>query len=241
MTNIGWQELSSNMLMKAEQSYHLQADVILFLQNGVARLLDLNRGRFYGLDLVSTKMLMLLIEHGLETSVHYIAQEYGITEEQVRTDLTKFLRDLQSKQLIRSKLPHSHPVVPSPLVTSVLLTLAWISIRILGWTKTIRFWQFWHYPTDNNKLSGDWETAVKAVDDVVRQTAARYFLLPIACKERALVGWQILKTIFGFPAELVFGINLYPFQAHAWVECGSWIVTDDRSHCEIFTPAIRYC
>ncbi|MBE8990360.1 lasso peptide biosynthesis B2 protein [Nostoc sp. LEGE 12450] len=241
MTNLGWQELKPPVMLKAEQSYHLQADVILFLQDGVARLLDFNRGRFYGLDLVSTKMLMLLIERGLETSVHHIAQEYGVAEEKVRTDLTKFLRDLQSKQLIHSQLPCSHPVVPSPFITSILLTLAWISIRTLGWTRTIRFWQLWHYPIDSNALSGDWETAVKAVDDVVRETAARYFLLPIACKERALVGWQILKTIFGFPAELVFGINLYPFQAHAWVECSSRIVTDDRSHCEIFTPAIRYC
>lgn len=225
-----------------EREYCLKQDVVLFLQDGVARLLDLNRGRFYGLDSVSTRTLMLLLDRGLETAAGCIVSEYGVAEEQVRADLTKLMHDLQRKQLLDCQLPQSHhPVPPSRLTTSLLLTLAWISIRALGWSRTIRLWRRWQRPIDNNAASGDWETAVQVVDTAVREAAAKHILLPIACKERALVGWHILKTTFGLPAEVVIGINLYPFMAHAWVECGSWTVTDDRSHCEIFTPAARYC
>lgn len=222
--------------------YRLKQDAILFLQDGVARLLDLNRGRFYGLDPISTKTLMLLLDRGLETAALAIAAEYGVAEDQVRADLTKLVHDLQRKQLLVCELLQSHhPVPPSRLTTSLLLTLAWISIRTLGWSRTVRFWQRWQRPIDSNAPPDDWEIAVQAVDTLVREVAAGHLLLPMACKERALIGWHILKTTFGLSAELVIGINLYPFQAHAWVECGCWIVTDDRSHCEIFKPAARYC
>lgn len=242
MTYLAQQDLSPTVIVETGGPYRLKQDVILVLQDGVARLLGLNRGRFYGLDAVGTKMLMLLLEHGSETAAIAIAAEYGVAEDQVRTDVTKLLGDLQRKQLLVCQLPQSHnSVTPSRLTTSVLLTLAWISIRTLGWTRTIRLWRRWQRPIDNKAPSGDWETAVQAVDTVVREAAAKHLLLPtIACKERALVGWHILKSTFGLPAELVIGINLYPFQAHAWVECGSWTVTDDRSHCEMFTPAARY-
>lgn len=242
MTNLAQQALSPTVMVEGGGPYRLKQDVILVFQDGVARLLGLNRGRFYGLDPVGTKTLMLVLEHGPETAALAIAAEYGVTEEQVRADVAKLLRDLQRQQLLVCQLPQfHHPVPPSRLTTSLLLTLAWISIRTLGWTKTIRFWRRWQRPINSNAPSGDRETAVQAVDTVVREAAAKHLLLPMACKERALVGWHILKTTFGFPAELVIGTNLYPFQAHAWVECGSCIVTDDRSHCEIFTPAARYC
>ena len=241
MTNLV--QFSPTVIVEGDGLYRLQQDVILVLQDGVARLLDLNRGRFYGLDSVGTKTLTLLLDRDMEAAVRYIAQEYSVTEEQVRADVTGLLEKLQRKRLLHTQLPQSPktPLLPSGLKTSVLLTLAWISIRILGWTRTIRLWRRWQRPIDKKSLSGDWETTVQSVDTVVRETAAKHPFLPtIACKERALVGWHILKSTFGLPADLVIGINLYPFQAHAWVECGSWTVTDDRSHCEIFTPAARY-
>lgn len=241
MTYLAQQEFSPTVMVEGGGPYRLQQDVILVFQDGVARLLEFNRGRFYGLDPVGTKTLMLLLEHGPETAALAIAAEYGVAEDQVRADVTKLLGNLQRQQLLVCQLPQSHQTVPpSRLTTSLLLTLAWISIQTLGWTRTIRLWRRWQRLIDSNAPSGDWEIAVQAVDTVVREAAAKHLFLPIACKERALVGWHILKTTFGLPAEVVIGINLYPFQAHAWVECGPWTVTDDRSHCEIFTPAARY-
>lgn len=242
MVNLAQQEFRPTVMVKGDGLYRLPQDVILIFQDGVARLLDLNRGRFYGLDSVGTKTLMLLLEHGLETVVSCVAQDYGVAEELVRTDLTKLLQELECKKLLISQLSQSQefPKLPSRLTIYVLLTLAWISVRILGWTKTIRLWRRLQCPVDKYTLSDDWEPIVQAVNALICKATATHLFLPMACKERALVGWHILKSTFGLPAELVIGINLYPFQAHAWVECGSWIVTDERSHCEIFTPAIRY-
>lgn len=235
-------QFSPTVLVEKVGNYRLKKDAILVLQDGVARFLDLNRGKFYGLDSVDTKSLMLILNNGLDIAAHCIAKECSVAEEKVRSDLSKLLAELQHKQLLDSQLVQAQqfPKSPSRLTISLLLTLAWISIRILGWTRTIQLWRCWQRPVDNS-LSGDWETTVQSVDTVVREAAAKHPFLPtIACKERALVGWHILKFTFGLPAELVIGINLYPFQAHAWVECGSCTVTDDRSHCEIFTPAARY-
>ena len=55
-----------------------------------------------------------------------------------------------------------------------------------------------------------------------------------------MVAWRLSKNRWGLPAELVIGVLAFPFQAHAWVECGPLTVTDERSRCEMFTPAARY-
>jgi hypothetical protein len=80
---------------------------------------------------------------------------------------------------------------------------------------------------------------VEAVSRAVQEAAAAH-LLNTECKERSLVAWRILREHFGLPAELVVGAIPFPFQAHAWVECGSWTVTDERANCETFTPIARY-
>ncbi|MBE9189111.1 lasso peptide biosynthesis B2 protein [Gloeocapsopsis crepidinum LEGE 06123] len=231
------QKFNPTVIVEGSGAYRLKQDVIVVLQDGVARLLGLNRGKFYGLDTVGTKMLMLLLDRNPEETAQAIANEYGVTKEQVQADANKLLHDLQRKQLIDQLPQLQHPKLPSYLTISVLLTLAWISIRTLGWTRTIRLWRRWQRSTTYKVPDKE---AVQAVDALVREGAAKYPLLPMACKERALVGWQILKTTFHFPAELVVGINLYPFQAHAWVECGSWTVTDNQSNCENFIAAARY-
>ena len=60
------------------------------------------------------------------------------------------------------------------------------------------------------------------------------------CKERALVGYQILRAVYGLPATLIIGIDEYPFRSHAWVEANDLVITDDFAHCETFTPVARY-
>ncbi|NEO00706.1 MAG: lasso peptide biosynthesis B2 protein [Moorea sp. SIO3I7] len=241
MTNLALQEFVPTVITETNGLYRLQKDVILVLQDGVARVLGLNRGRFYGLDAIGTKMLMLVLEQGLETAARCLAGEYGVPEGQVLADVKKLLQDLERQQLLVCQLPQSYqPVPPSHFTTSLLLTLAWISIRTLGWTRTIKLWRRWQPSIAPNTPPENWEKALAAVDAVVRSAAAKHMLLPMACKERALVGWQILRTTFGLPAELVIGISLYPFEGHAWVECGSEIVTDDQLHCQMFTPVARY-
>ncbi|HEY9662792.1 MAG TPA: PqqD family protein, partial [Allocoleopsis sp.] len=141
---VGANGLEANGL-EANGDYQLPQDVILVLQDGTGRLLGLNRGQFYGLNIVGTKMLMLLLQQGIEAAVQQIAQDYQVSETQVQTDVAMFLKNLQHQRLITPQQSTSHKaLIPSHFTVFLLLTLAWFSIRVLGWTKTIQLWRRWH-------------------------------------------------------------------------------------------------
>ncbi len=128
---------------------------------------------------------------------------------------------------------------PSYQTVELLLTMSWISFRILGWSRTITLWQHWHQDLGESKTS-NYQKAIAKVDQIVREAAAGKLFLPMVCKERALVGYHILRTFYSLPATLVIGIERYPFQVHAWVECNGKIVTDDPEHCKLFIPVVSY-
>ena len=82
------------------------------------------------------------------------------------------------------------------------------------------------------------ESGVRALDDALRQTAAGH-LLVMACKERALSCWALLRWA-GAPAALVVGLDLFPLTGHCWCEVGSRIVTDFEDRCASYMPVARY-
>ncbi len=258
-------------------TYSLNRDVFLVIQDDIAQLLDFNRGQFYALDAIGTLMLSLVLEQGSEEAVKYISQTYDATEEQVKSDLTKLLENLEQKQLIVAQGKASNPFLqwfkaqkkkggkflnaillwflkrlssiihrlldkehtPSRQTVELLLTLSWISFRLLGWSRTIALWQHWHQQIEENDTS-DHQEVIEEVDRTIREAAAWKLFLPMVCKERALVGYHILRTFYSLPATLIVGVDHYPFQIHAWVECDDKIVTDDPEHCEPFIPVVSY-
>ena len=266
-------------------AYSLNRDVFLVIQDDIAQLLDFNRGRFYGLDTMSTLMMSLVLEQDLNEAIARIVEIYEVTEEQVRIDLTELLQNLKRKGLLvatdkqsdgflqllhhwETKIIQSSSIAcfstfravnsilqnllnnrqleksrlhqpPNRHLVELLLTLSWISFRLLGWSRTISWWQKWHRPINEVEASVR-EEIVQKVDKVVRESATWKLFFPIACKERALVGYQTLRTFYGLPATLVVGISYYPFRIHAWVECDGRIITDDSLHCQPFTPVVRY-
>ena len=260
-----------------ENTYRLNQDVFLFLQDDIAQLLDFRQGQFYGLDPIGTVMVSLVLEQGIEEAIAYITQTYDVTEAQVRADFTALLENLEKKQLLIAQEKTSdrflpwlhHPITgagkllgavclwllktlssivrillnheqtPNRHTVELLLTLSWVSFRLLGWSRTLSLWQHWHRHIDNIDTSVQGEV-IQTVDRIVREAAAWKLFLPMVCKERALVGYHILRAFYGLSANLVVGIDRYPFQIHAWVECNSLIITDDPAHCEPFTPVVRY-
>ncbi|MGK7948381.1 MAG: lasso peptide biosynthesis B2 protein [Xenococcaceae cyanobacterium] len=305
------------LLNSNKKTYSLNQDVFLFIQDGIAQILDFYRGQFYGLDTIGTLMVSLVLEKGSEEAVKYITQTYDATEEQVISDLTKLLQNLEQKQLIIAQGKQSNPFVqwfhhqkkkagklldaillwflkrlssiihrlldkeetPSRPTVELLLTLSWISFRLLGWSRTISLWQHWHHQVEGSNISDSgltqlnkfrppsppnlggesaqkspriggfrgqvsnaWDCGevIEEVDRLVREAAAWKLFLPMVCKERALVGYHILRTFYSLPATLVVGCDRYPFQIHAWVECDDKIVTDDPEHCETFIPVVSY-
>jgi hypothetical protein len=262
--------------------YRLNQDVYLFLEDGLAQLLDFRRGQFYGLDAIATLMVSVVLEKGVEEAVTEIVQNYDATEAQVRSDLMVLLENLAQKKLVvkqeknclppsrrssgalrerphslflsgmgkiglkilktfssifrRLFNPQSHP---NPLTVDLLLSLSWLSFRLLGWSRTLSLWQQWHRHIEVSDAAKG-EEMVQTVDKIVREAAASKLFLPMVCKERALVGYHLLRAFYGLPATLTVGIDRYPFQVHAWVECNGAIVTDDAAHCQPFMPLLRY-
>jgi hypothetical protein len=131
------------------------------------------------------------------------------------------------------------PAFPANWCVAWWLTCAWLSLRLLGVSESLRLWRRWHLdrPVIDPAQLDQW---LERTTTVVQQTAARRVLMPAVCKERALVGHHILRAVAGLPAELVFGIEFQPFLAHAWVECQGRTVTDDQERCRPFVRVARY-
>jgi hypothetical protein len=242
-----------------QNNYYLNQDVFLYPTNDGGQLLDFQQGQFYQLDSLGYEMLTLVLNQGIETTLTQIVSEYDVDPETLQTDLTQLLQTLETQKLITS-LPSSssstnnftaqllkpfsrilrsllnRTTKPTPLTINLLLILSWFSFRYLSWGKTLTLWQQWHpfnpQPDSNVDL--------QSVDRLIRETAASNLLLPMVCKERALVGYQLLKVFYQLPAKLIIGIQLYPLQLHAWVECNGQILTDDPEHCQQFKVIQTY-
>lgn len=112
---------------------------------------------------------------------------------------------------------------PNQFTVNLLLSLSWISFRLLGWSRTLSLWQTWHKSQEIITLN-QLEETLQHVDILVREASANKLFLPVVCKERALVGYHLLRVFYGLPAYLIVGINRHPFQLHAWVECDGKII-----------------
>ncbi|HEY9697851.1 MAG TPA: lasso peptide biosynthesis B2 protein [Trichocoleus sp.] len=251
------------------QRYSLNQNVILLEQATSTLLLDLYKGKFFALNSTSAIMLTLALKHDIEDVASQLSQIYDASEKQIQNDLVSLLCDLKRKDLIVLEKVHSLTLLqklriqllssfnrarsavverftiqptslhsPSRLTYYILLTLSWLSFRLLGWLDTIKLWQHWHSVAEIIE-SPQSEEIIHTVDQTIRQTASQHFLA-IACKERALVGYCILRGVYRLPAILILGVDHHPFQLHMWVECNGKIVTDDAAHCAAFTPIAQY-
>jgi hypothetical protein len=151
-----------------------------------------------------------------------------------------------TRGLFRRLRAQSQPrKLPGRWRISLLLTAVWLSLRTLGWSRTVALLRVALLRRRSSNFQQPNETKakmiVKAIDRQVRESACMKLLFPCACKERALAGYYLLRRYGCLPAALVLGIQTNPFLAHAWVECVGEVVTDDEAHCATFTPVARYC
>jgi hypothetical protein len=225
---------------QSDVQHRLRHDVHLILHDGHARLMDLQRGQFFTLDAIGAEMLTLALERSPRELVSIIAQAYGANPDQVRADWARLSGELRRDGLIEVVArPFNPGVVPGRMRLFFLLALAWLCLRLFGWAGTIRLWR------RGTRLISGTRSAV-AIRDVVEtvgravQDAAAQHVLNAECKERSLVAWRILCEQFGLPATIVVGAIPYPFQAHAWVECGPWTITDERANCDAYIAVARF-
>jgi hypothetical protein len=245
----------------ADASYALPPHVVLLLvQDGTARLLDLD-GYFYALSTTGAQMLQEALERDTPSAVHNIALQYGVDSRRVHRDFEAFLRALEGQRLIyrrasrgRTSTPRTTlpslllaPLLrrvccsPSPLKARVwtLLTLGYLSLRLFGWTQTVMAWQRCSRDAGQSPAVQASEHTARAFAEAVCSVAATH-VCNIGCKERALCCWALVRAA-GLPATLVLGVDLFPLTSHCWCDCGAFVLSDsDEDHCERFTPVVRY-
>lgn len=225
----------------------LAPGVIFVRHDDIGRLLDLDRGRFFGLNPSATDLLVSFLEGGVPHTIERLKSRYAVTEDEARRDAEAMLdalrrRDLMAKPALRPgrfawlKQLTSFRLIRGRGLGTLrirwLLARAWLDLRLGRWSRVLAKWRGERNPTS----AGD----IEQLDGVIRDIAASAVLLPIACKERALVTWFLCRSELGRGAELVVGVQHYPFAAHTWVELDGRILTDDAEHVSLFEPVVRY-
>jgi hypothetical protein len=234
----------------------LAPDVLLVLvEDGSSRLLDLD-GQFFGLAAVSTLLLETALRQGTRQAARKVAEVYGVPLSRVEADLAGFLADLSKRGLLAppgrrrglrnlfrsfqawSLLIALRLLLAAPLPFAwrvwLLLLFANFSLRVFGWARTVAAWR--RHQRGAAIQSGN--TAIlEETSQVVRHIASGHLLL-MECKERALCCWALLRDA-GVEAELVVGVELFPFRGHCWCEYEGWVVGDDVERCTRFVPVLR--
>lgn len=244
----------------SQSEYVLAPNVVLVIvQDGTGRLLNMG-GTFYALSATAAMMLNEALHADMESAVSRLATSFQIKEQRVQGDLRHFLETLEQKGVIHrcDQVPHGNNrrrhlelmflhfslscIYASPISmqgkAKALLGLAYLSLRLFDLPCTISAWQQYHQHKQSMIDREDRKTVIYEVDKAVRSGAAYHFL-NTECKERALCCWSLLRTQ-GFPAQLVFGIDLYPFTGHCWCQLDGQILTDYEDRCERFTPVLTY-
>ncbi len=85
-----------------ESRIHIPKDVLFREIAGEAVILNLQTGKYFGLDEVGTRMWQLLAEHQqIEPAIRALAEEYEATQEQLQHDLLELVEKLASHQLMQ--------------------------------------------------------------------------------------------------------------------------------------------
>lgn len=248
--------IDSSPQSNGQPEYRLSPNVlIVVIDDGTSRLLDLD-GTFSALPPVTTEMLVGILNAALESVVGQVAARYGADPAHVRADLDRLADDLVQQGVIRrgdSAVPRKRvrqrvlsaalpalvrAVTAAPLNiqlrAKVLLGVAHVAIQWFGWPATVAASPV---PFGPPGQSGD-SDLIRSIDEAVRSAASRH-LLNVACKERSLVCWWLLR-VADVPARMVIGITLYPFGCHCWCEAGGRVLTDFADRCERFFPVTSY-
>ena len=87
--------------MNFSQEISTSPDVVFQEIEGESVLLQLEGGKYFGLDEVGTRIWQLIVEHGnLNTVFEQMLNEYDVTPEKLRADIEKLIQELAGKELV---------------------------------------------------------------------------------------------------------------------------------------------
>lgn len=259
------QSAESAVKLPRDQEFRLADETVIVAHEENCWLVDTEQVRFFALDPVAAELVQRTLAAGEDEAVTRVADLYQMPSSQVREDWTSLRDRLVHERLLAGKEQPRRRTKVDPVAAVVsslvklmcwsafrfgnptrpanrfavwaLLTAAWLSVRILGWGRTIRAWRC--ASTSPASTADHLEPAVFAIDRLVRDVAARH-PLNTECKERSLVVWLLIRAGLQLPSAVVIGVKPYPFHAHAWVTCGPWVLADERARCDSFLPVATF-
>lgn len=212
-------------------------------------IIDLNTGLFFGLNEVSAVMWELLVECGMtpQEVVNEIIQQYEVDPVYALRDIEMFIEEMQCKYLLllvndehNSRASSQKRCYARYPLTDLLLPLLFVlrnmglkRWRILEWLEswiTLRSVAWWlknrglhAFATQlgmipAHRYVGPNDADVQRI--VIHMvSAARWQHFHTACLHQYLaLCWMLRRR--GVLANLVIGVELFPFFAHAWLKSG---------------------
>jgi len=228
---------------------------LLPVADGTARLLNFG-GKFYSINRTARQYLEIALDEAPEQRLKEFAQRdiqeieieyFQLLDQLLRCRVLRphHERERQSPVTARcwtraAALPirGALRMCPSRLQAWFLLALARCSFACLGWSRTVALWsQCFPLFGKSNSTASEMAISRQIHQNICR--AASLHVLRVACKERALCCWVLLRSA-GVANELVVGATLLPVTSHAWCECHGQILSDFADHCDRFVPVVRF-
>jgi hypothetical protein len=254
---------TSGELRETSNDITLAPDAMFRLVDGEGCVFDLTRGAFAGLNATATKLLGTALHIGGRQTIERLSVEWNVAPSLVETYLDVTRSELQSRRLLAA--PRPNPVVQTWAIqklhnageaaatgclrqlkrrcqnagsrralarrTRALLRVSWGLLRVFGLSRSL---QLFRNATDDPRATGP-QGRLDELDELI-QTEAGRMLLPIACKERSLAAFFLLRSL-GWPhPRVIIGLQRHPFRAHAWVDCQGRVLTDHSEHCAFYVP-----
>ena len=90
------------MELSLDDRFQVSPDVVFRDIDGEAVLLHLERGTYFGLDPIGTRVWQALVEHGCaRPAVAALLDEFDVTADTLEADLRSLLADLSAHDLVR--------------------------------------------------------------------------------------------------------------------------------------------
>ncbi|MEO8453250.1 MAG: lasso peptide biosynthesis B2 protein [Gemmatimonadota bacterium] len=119
---------------------------------------------------------------------------------------------------------------PSFLFCLAVLATTRLSLRALGFRRTIRFAKRFAERGSTGKTAGSPAESAQAII-----TAAAFFPGRAVCLEQSVALYIVLRRR-GHPAALRIGVQPYPFQAHAWIELDGRALFENEEVLHKYVP-----
>lgn len=210
--------------------------------DGLVVILDLGSGSYRILNEVASATWQACVENtGDEGTLDRLADRFDAEPSRLRSDFDSFRRDCIEKGLLVSA-QRDRTIARSPLARVMFPTWhAWmclvrtaVSLRWHGFGRT-------YLHCAGLASCGHSED----VDRVLPQALEKFLLAenlaplkraPKDCLPRSLALFRFLRDM-RLPVEHCIGVERYPFQAHAWVECRGEVLLDVDRRAQFATLA----